>query len=174
MVPSCEELADMLIREALARFYDMHQRYKTGTLGSPEAVAAYEAEREAFTRAFVGAQQLALRAGQSARQSLRVARAERLVLAIGARRETTVTADVGVGGFSALVGPLAVRIVCDFELGSPPDVVRGRARVVASAAQPGGGSRTSFAIDAMAEDDKRRLEIAVIDAALISLVPRSK
>ena len=105
----------MFIREALARFYDLHEKYKAGTLASAEAVAIDESEREAFTQAFVLAQQLALRPGQSARQSLRVARAERLALHIGARHETTVTLDIGVGGFAALVGPLAVRIVCDFD-----------------------------------------------------------
>jgi hypothetical protein len=162
----------MFIREALARFYDLHQQYKAGTFKTSGGAALYESEREAFTRAFVQAQQLAMRPGQSARQALRVARAERLALQIGPRRESTVTLDVGVGGFSALVGPLAVRIVCDFELGSAPDAVGGRARVVASAPQPDGGVRTSFAIDAMSEPDKRKLEILVIDSALKSLVPR--
>jgi len=162
----------MFIREALARFYDLHQKYKAGTLGSPEAASIYQAEREAFMQAFAQAQQLALRPGQSARLSLRVARAERLALHIGPRHEATVTLDLGVGGFAALVGPLAVRIVCDFEIGSPPEVARGRARVVASVAQPGGATRTSFAVDWMAEEDKRRLEIWVIDAALLSLAPQ--
>jgi hypothetical protein len=161
----------MFIREALARFYDMHQQHKAGTLASAEAVALYESEREAFTRAFVQAQQLGLRPGQSARQALRVARAERLTLQIGPRREATFTLDIGVGGFSALVGPLAARIVCDFELGSPPELARGRARVVASVVQPD-GARTSFAVDTMSEEDRKRLEIWVIDAALQSLVPR--
>jgi hypothetical protein len=161
----------MLIREALARFFDLHQQHKAGTLGASQAL--YESEREAFTRAFVQAQQLALRTGQSARQALRVARTERLALQIGARRETTFTLDMGVGGFSAPVGPLALRITCDFELGSPPDSLRGRARVVSSVPASGGReARTSFAIEEMWEDDKERLENLVIDAALLSLVPR--
>lgn len=162
----------MFIREALARFYDLHQQYKAGTFKTPGGAALYESEREAFTRAFVQAQQLAMRPGQSARQALRVARAERLALRIGPRQENTVTLEVGTGGFSALVGPLAVRIVCEFELGVAPDVVTGRARVVASTPQPDGGVRTSFAIDVLSEPDKKKLEIWVLDAALQSLVPR--
>jgi hypothetical protein len=109
---------------------------------------------------------LTLRAGQSPRQALRVNRSERLVLMIGPRREGTLTVDLGVGGFAALVGPLAARIVCDFELGSPPDVLRGRARVVASMSQPDGSCRTSFTIETMSNDDRKRLEVFVVDAAL--------
>jgi hypothetical protein len=162
----------MLIREALIRFHDMHEQYKAGALTSREALAQYEAEREAFTRAFVEAQQLALKPGFSPRQTLRVARTERLALQIGPRREGTITVDIGIAGFAAQVGPLAVRIVCDFELGTEPAVVKGRARVVASASQPDGSFRTSFAIDSMTDDDRKRLEIWVLDYALKAVAKR--
>jgi hypothetical protein len=44
--------------------------------------------------------------------------------------------------------------------------------VVASVVQPDGEVRTSFAVETMSAEDRRRLEIWVIDAALLSLVPR--
>lgn len=162
----------MFIREAINRFRTLHEEYKSGRLQSREALASYTAERESFMAAFVGAQQMALRPGQSPRQSLRVARTERLVLSIGQRVETTFTLDVGIAGFAALVGPLAVRIACDFEMGTAPEVARGRARVVASTPLPDGTVRTSFAIDMMPDGDRARLEIWVIDAALLALTRR--
>lgn len=156
----------MSLRAAILRFRELHDRYKAGALASPDDLKRYESDREDFMRAVVQAQQLTLRAGQSPRQTLRVTRGERLVLTIGVRREGTITLDLGVAGFAALVGPLAARIVCDFELGSPPDVMRGRARVVASQRLPDGSVRTSFVIESMSDADKKRLEIAVVDAAL--------
>jgi hypothetical protein len=162
----------MFIREALFRFYALHEEYKSGKLQSREALASYSTEREAFMTAFVQAQQLALRPGQSPRQSLRVTRTERLSLSIGQRVETTFTLDIGVAGFSALVGPLAVRIACEFEMGTAPEVARGRARVVASVPLPDGTCRTSFAIDMMPDGDRARLENWVVDAALQALAPK--
>jgi hypothetical protein len=156
----------MSIRAAILRFRDLHEAFKAGKLASKDDLARYESERDEFMRALLSAQQLTLRAGQSPRQALRVNRAERLVLMIGPRREGTLTVDLGVGGFAAQVGPLAARIVCDFELGTPPDVLRGRARVVASMGQPDGSCRTSFTIESMSNDDRKRLEVFVVDAAL--------
>jgi hypothetical protein len=156
----------MSIREAIVRFKELHEDFKKGEFKSPEARKFYESEREEFARALVQAQQLAIRPGQAARQALRVAREERLVVILGARREGTLTLDVGSGGFAALVGPLAISITCNFELFSDPDTVRGRARVVACTRLPDGTYRTSFAVDSMPPEEKARLETWVIDAAL--------
>jgi hypothetical protein len=158
----------MSLREAILRFHELHQEFKAGAFKSPEARAFYESERDDFVRALVQAQQLALRPGQSARQALRIGGAVSLELHIGPRHEETTTIDVGSAGFAALVsGPLAVRIVCDFMLGFPSGPVHGRARVVACARDGVGAYRTSFAIEGIAPEDRERLDVAVIDAALV-------
>ena len=90
-----------------------------------------------------------LRPGQSARQALRIAREERLMIVIGPRKEGTLTLDIGTGGFAAVVGPLAARIVCEFELHIPGEAVTGRARVVSSAKGDDGSPRTSSRGSAM-------------------------
>jgi hypothetical protein len=155
----------MSIREAIDRFRELHQEFKGGTFKSPEARAFYETERNEFMSALVRAQQLTLRQNQSPRQVLRIAALEKLTLQVGARQERTITIDIGAAGFAAQIGPLAPRIVCDFELSIGPDPVKGRARVVASARE-GTEFRTSFAIDTMADDHRTRLEVYVIDAVL--------
>src|SRR5262249_9417352 len=162
----------MSIREAIYRFREIHQEFKNGAYKSPEARGFYERERDDFVSALVLAQQLTRRPGQSPRQALRVTREERLVLKFGPRREGTLTLDVGSAGFCASVGPLALRIPCEFELGSEPNVVRGVARVVASVRGADGSYRTSFAIETMADEDRVRLETAVLDAALAAFSQR--
>lgn len=159
----------MSIRLAIARFRDLHAQFKSGALKSPEALKLYETERDAFITATLQAQQLTLRAGQSPRQTIRVNREERLVVVFGPRREGSLTLDIGMGGFAALMGPFALHIVGDFELGVPPDSIKGRARVVTSAKLPNGSYRTSFQIMSISDADKQRLEMLVIDAALAAI-----
>jgi hypothetical protein len=156
----------MSIKLAISRFKEMHDDFKAGAFKSPDALKFYMTERDAFMAAVVQAQQLTIKPGQAPRQAFRVTRTERLVLMIGPRREATVTLDLAIGGMSAMVGPLAAGVACEFELGTPPELVKGRARVVASVKLPDGSYRTSFAIDRIAESDKTLLETWAIDAAL--------
>jgi hypothetical protein len=159
----------MSIRLALLRFRELHDEYKAGVFKSPEALKFYETERDAFLTAMLEAQQLTLKPGQAARATVRVNREERLVIQLGPRREGCLTIDIGMGGFAALVGPFAAHMYCEFELGTPPDAIKGRARTVMSARQPNGEYRTSFQIMQLTDDDRRRLEILVVDTALASL-----
>jgi len=162
----------MSIREAMSRFRELHQEFKSGAFKSPESRAFYETERDEFLRALLQAQQLTMRPGQSPRQAVRVAAAVPLVLQIGPRRETGTTTDLASAGFAAIIPcPLALRIPCDFELaGDEP--LRGQARVVASAREGAGTYRTSFAIETMPAADRTRLEVAVIDLALAAIPKR--
>jgi hypothetical protein len=159
----------MSIRLALLRFRELHDEYKAGVFKSPEALKFYETERDSFLTAMLEAQQLTLRAGQAPRQTIRVNREERLVVMFGPRREGTLTIDIGMGGFAAMVGPFAAHIPCEFELGSPPDAITGRARTVISAKLPTGAYRTSFQITQLADDNRRKLETLVVDTALASI-----
>lgn len=163
----------MSIREAISRFRELHEEFKGGAFKSPEARAFYETERDEFLRALLQGQQLAMRPGQSPRQALRVSTTSSLELAIGPRHESTKTLDLGSAGFAAIVsGPLAIRLACDFELGLAPAPVKGRARVVACVRDGTGAYRTSFAIETMSNDDRARLEVAVIDVALAAVPKR--
>ncbi len=161
----------MSIRLAIARFRELHEDYKGGAYKSPDALKFYDTERDAFMAAMLQAQQLTLRAGQSLRQALRVNREERLVVVLGPRREGSLTIDIGMGGFAAMMGPFAAHIICDFELGSPPDAITGRARVINSMKLPNGSYRTSFQLTTLEDDHRRRLETMVVDTALAS-IPR--
>jgi hypothetical protein len=162
----------MSIREAIARFRELHDEFKGGAFKSPEARAFYESERDDFLRALLQGQQLAVRPGQSPRQLLRVAAAVNVVLQLGPRREEGTTLDIGSGGFAAVLrSPLAARIVCDFEL-ALPQAVRGRARVAASVRDAGSNYRTSFAVESMPDDDRSRLETIVVDIALAAASPK--
>jgi hypothetical protein len=163
----------MSIREAMVRFEQLHKDFKAGAFKSPESRKFYESERDDFLRALLQAQQLAMRPGQSPRQALRVAATVPLTLHIGPRVETGTTADLASAGFCAIIGvPLALRILCDFELaGDEP--LKGRARVVASTREGAGTYRTSFAIETMPDADRTRLEVAVVDVALAA-IPRTR
>jgi hypothetical protein len=157
----------MSIREAIRRFRELHEEHKGGAFKSPEALKFYEGERDDFLRAYLEAQQLAMRPGQSPRQALRVSATVNLELQIGPRQESAKTVDLATQGFAAIVpGPLAVRIVCDFVLDLAPQPVRGKARVVACTRDGSGAYRTSFAIETMSTEDRARLETLVIDTAL--------
>jgi hypothetical protein len=163
----------MSIREAISRFRELHEEFKGGAFKSVEARAFYETERDDFLRALLQGQHLAMRPGQSPRQALRVTATMPLELDIGPRHESTKTLDLASAGFAGLVsGPLAMRIVCDFALGLAPTPVKGRARVVANVRDGSGAYRTSFAIETMSNEDRTRLEVAVIDVALDSLPKR--
>ena len=147
------------MREAIQRFRELHEEYKSGAFKSPAALTFYESERDDFVRAVLQAQQLTLRPGQAVRQALRVNGAVNVELVIGARRENATTIDVGSAGFAATVAsPLAVAIRCDFELHVLAGPVRGRARVVACVRDASSVYRTSFAIENMGDDDRKRLE----------------
>jgi hypothetical protein len=164
----------MSIREAIARFRELHDEFKGGAFKSPEARAFYESERDDFLRALLQGQQLAVRPGQSPRQLLRVAAAVNVVLQLGPRREEGTTMDIGSGGFAAVLrSPLAARIVCDFELALPGEPVRGRARVVAASVRDAQSNyRTSFAVESLPDDDRSRLDTAVVDIALAAAPKR--
>jgi hypothetical protein len=157
----------MAIREAIFRFRELHEEFKSGAFKSPEALKFYETERDEFLLALLQAQQLVIRPGQTPRQALRVAAAYTMKFEFGPRREVAKTIDIASSGFAAHVsGPLALRIPGDFELSLQAGAVVGKARVVACAKDATGEYRTSFAIESMTPEDRTRLEVAVIDIAL--------
>jgi hypothetical protein len=85
---------------------------------------------------------------------------------------STMTCDLGVAGFGALVSSdLPIGTPCHFVLTVGGHSLRGQARVAACVRHGSGGvtHRASFVLVAMSDDDRAKLEIAVLDAALMTL-----
>jgi hypothetical protein len=160
----------MSIREAIARFRQLHERRRGGSL-PPEELASYGRLRDEFYTTLMLTQRLALQPGQEARQSVRVATAKKVQLVVAGKTQDAMTSDVGASGFAAFVGDnLPVETWCDFTLHVSGHALRGLARVVACSRHGGGTMhRASFVLEAMGEDDRARLEIAVLDAALAGM-----
>ena len=161
----------MLIKDAIARLRQLHQKHKQGSL-SPDEEVDYRALCADFCSALVGAQRLGLQAGQKARQTVRVAAAKQIEIAFADNRVKTMTYDVGLGGFAALVpNDIVVGTLCDFVLTAGGHPLSGRARVVACMRHGSGGvtHRASFALETMSAGDRAKLEVSVIDAALFAL-----
>ena len=161
----------MLIKEAIARLRQLHEKHKQGSLSLDEEVA-YRALCDDFYNALVGAQRLGLQAGQKARQTVRVAAAKKIELVLAEGSVKTMTYDVGIGGFAALVPTdLPVGSPCDFVLTAGGHPLCGHARVVKCFRHGSGGvtHRASFALEAMSDADRAKLEVSGIDAALLVL-----
>jgi hypothetical protein len=161
----------MLIKDAIARLRQLHEKRKQGSLSRDEEVA-YRALCDDFYSALVGAQRLGLHAGQKARLTVRVATAKKIELALADGQVKTMTYDVGIAGFAALVPTeLPVGSPCDFVLTAGGHPLRGHARVVNCCRHGSGGvtHRASFSLETMNDEDRAKLEVSVIDAALLAL-----
>lgn len=153
----------------LAAFKALHEQARKGALEPAEA-RDYKAGREELARALTAAQRLAIPAGQTPRQALRVARALQVELESPVRKDRLTTIDVSVGGFSALVAraPMA-----DEELKATMrlpglDPVTAAVVVVGMKPQPG-NVRVSFAFQRLEPAAAERLELAIFDAVLAQL-----
>ncbi len=162
----------MLIKEVIARFRELHGRQSRGSL-PPEEIPAYDGLREDFYSVLVMAQRLNLQGGHRARQVVRVASAKKVEITVaGSEPLSTMTCDIGTAGFGALVGnELPVGTPCDFVLSVGGHRLRGEARVAACVRHGSGGAtqRASFVLVWMSDEDRIKLENAVLDAALTTL-----
>lgn len=158
----------MRLTELVVRLHKLHRGYKAGAL-SPEERATYASMRDEFVATVVRAQRLVLRPGQAQRQVMRVTTALKLQVTLAGRPHTTITLDIGSGGFAALIGEqVEIGTVGDFALRAGAETLRGRARVVASVRYGSSCAtfRTSFAIDSMGDGDRVKLEDRVLEAAM--------
>ena len=155
----------------MARFRGLHNKYKRDGL-TPDEASSYVALRDELYGAVLRTQRLGLQPGQKTRQAVRVALVQKIQLAVADGRISTVTCDVGVGGFAAFVHiDPPVGSPCDFVLRAGGQSLRGHARVVGCVRHGSGAVtyRASFALESMGDDDRARLEVAVLDAALLEL-----
>jgi hypothetical protein len=161
----------MSVDANVPRLRDLHEKRKRNALDVDEQVT-YEALRDAFAKAFVAANRVSIRPGQTCRQAVRASCAIQVELAALSRLHKTITLDLSGHGFAALVGvALEVGTPCAFALRLRSEAIRGAGRVVACARYGSGNSsfRVSIAFDPLCASDLERLELVVFDAALATL-----
>ena len=161
----------MLAQADVARFRDLPERRKHEQLKLDE-LAAYESLREAFAAAFVKANRVSVRPGQTYRQAVRAACAIQVELTVEGRTHTTITLELSGQGFAALVGVFFdLEAPCAFRLRIRPNGLRGTGRVRACERYGSGNMsyRVLVTFDPLSPSDAERVEGVVFDAALVSL-----
>jgi len=161
----------MLGQADVARLRDLHQRRKHEELELDE-VTTYEALRDAFAAAFVRANRVSVRPGQTYRQAVRAPCAIQLELTAEGRAHKTITLELSAQGFAALIGVfIDPDAPCEFALRIRPALLRGTGRVLACARYGSGNRsyRVLVAFDPLNASDVERIEGVVLDAALASL-----
>ncbi|MBK9517062.1 MAG: PilZ domain-containing protein [Anaeromyxobacter sp.] len=154
------------LAEWLAAFREAHEKARRGALGAGD-LAAYRSGRDELARALLVGQQLTLAAGQTPRQTLRVARALQIELVVAEVHERTVTLDLSTGGFSAALSkapPLGDEVGVTLRLPAT-DPLACRARVTDVRAM-GGQARVSARFTGLPASERERLEVFVFDTVL--------
>jgi hypothetical protein len=161
------------LTEWLLGFRALHEKARRGQLREADAVR-YRAGREELARALLTAQRLQLKAGETPRRAMRVARALQVDLDLGTSAQRAVTVDISTGGFSCLLQKApALGDEVGFSLRLPAaDPIAGRARVQDVKVLPG-NVRIAFMFKALAEADRERMELFVFDTVLAQLAPGS-
>ncbi len=156
----------MSLAAFLARFRELHRDGGAGTLSAEER-EEYRRGREELARALLSVQRLSLKPGETARQSLRVARALQVDLEWPKGQARAVTLDLSVGGFAALMAKAPSQsdeVECVLRLPGG-DALKAKARVVNVAVQAN-SVRVAYAFQGLADEGRDRLERVVFDTVL--------
>lgn len=159
----------MSLAAFLSRFRELHRKAGAGPL-DPEEQEEYRRGCDELARALLAVQRLALKPGETARQSLRVARVLQVDLAWPKGQARAVTLDLSVGGFATLMARApsqADEVDCVFRLPGGGQL-RARARVVNVQVQ-GPSARVAYAFAGLAAEDLERIERVVFDTVLDQL-----
>lgn len=159
----------MSLAAFLDRFRALHDKDRGASL-TPEEREEYRRGRDELARALLAVQRLSLKPGETARQSLRVARALQVDLEWLKGQVRAVTLDLSVGGFATLMAKAPSQsdeVGCVFRLPGG-DRLKARARAVGIAVQPT-SVRVAFAFHGLPEGDRDRLERLVFDTVLDQL-----
>lgn len=154
----------------LSGFRALHEQARIGKLDR-KLRDAYEQDREVLAKALLIAQRLAVRPGQTARQTLRVAVALPVDLTVRSVRQTISTLDLGLGGFAAMLEkPPSVNEKVEFALTlrRMEKAVGGRAKVIHSQ-RKGKPFRVAFAFEGLPESDADSIALEVFGTALDSI-----
>jgi hypothetical protein len=157
----------MSVNRWMEQFRDQHLRARKGLLQESELLE-YQAAREYFARAMTAAQGMSVPDGQSARRMFRVAQGLQVDLSFATGTVRSMTLDVSVGGFSAMLykpPPEGEEPGFSLRLPGPQDPIIGRARLV-SMQRKLANHRVSFSIEGLDPKDADRLETVLFDLAL--------
>jgi hypothetical protein len=155
----------------IARFRELHDRAKAGSLPAQDR-GEYQQSRRELGRILLVAQQMNHN-GKTLRAALRIAQLIKAELELGGPvPERTSTMDLASGGFAALLpASQPVGRVVRFTLhvpaftGGGTQPITGKAKV-ASARSQGSLHRVSFSFDALPPDTQELLDMAIIDYVL--------
>ena len=155
----------------IARFRELHERAKAGSLPAQDR-AEYQRARHELGRLLLVAQQMSHN-GKTLRAALRIAQLIKTELDLGGPvPERTSTMDLASGGFAALL-PASQRVgrVVGFTLhvpafsGAGTQPISGKAKVASSRSQ-GSLHRVSFSFEPLPPESQEILDIAIIDYVL--------
>lgn len=155
----------------IARFREMHERAKAGSLPAQERGEYQQARRE-LGRLLLVAQQMNHN-GKTLRAALRIAQLIKAELDLGGSApERTSTMDLASGGFAVLLpADQPVGRVVGFTLhvpafsGGGTQSITGKAKVASTRPQ-GSLHRVSFSFDALPPANQELLDMAIIDYVL--------
>lgn len=160
----------MTTGQYIARFRELHDKAKSGSLTEKEQIE-YRQARTEFGRLMMVAQQMN-RSGKTLRATLRIAQLFKVELDLGAPPPVrTTTIDLANGGFAALLpANQPIGKVVAFTLNVPsfansPSAIRGTARV-ASSRPHGALFRVSLTFEPLKPTDQEHLEMVIIDSVL--------
>jgi hypothetical protein len=153
----------------LLDFRGLHEKARKGQLRDADAVR-YRTGRDELARALLSAQRLQLKAGETPRRALRVARALQADLDLPTSHVRAPTLDISTGGFSCLLArapPLGDEL--GFTLRLPGlEPLSGKARV--QDVKPREGNvRVAFMFTTLSEAERERMELFVFDTVLAQL-----
>lgn len=154
------------LNEWLKEFRVLHAKAARGAL-SPQEQSDYHAGRDELARALLAAQKVQLKPGQTARQTLRVARALQVDLESQLMKLRAMTVDLSVSGFSVLIAKAPSKdeeILANIRVPGADPIVE--PVVVLDARTQPGNVRISFGFRKLSDADRERLEWLVFETVL--------
>lgn len=139
---------------------------------APGDLPAYQAAVTQFLAEVLEAQNRQIRSGHQRRGQVRVPRSLGLELAWPGGRARTVTLDVGMGGFSAVLAvppPPGATLAVELRM-RRGEAIRPRV-CVTGARKRRGSARVSFAFEDLSDRDRARLEAYALDELLAGFRP---
>ncbi len=156
----------MGLGEWLDNFRELHERARGGKLNERE-LRGYHEGRDELATALIAAQRLTLDPALPPRESLRVARAVQVDLALPGGKERCMTLDLSLSGFAAMMGkPPLLHQDLEVTLRMPDGVPLEAHALVQGARRQGASHRVSFAFKQLTPADADRLGFVVFDVAL--------
>jgi CheY-like chemotaxis protein len=159
-------------KRSLSAFRALHERARSGKLGSSE-LRLYRSMRADLAQAFLAMQHVALPQRSRARRTLRVVMQLKLELHLGVTPQHVTTADIGEGGFSAvmpLAPALGAKVPFRMQL-AEQEWLEGVARVANATPVGHAGHRVGFSYSSLTPEQLERVEMRVFDAVVLQLDP---